>query len=77
MTFLPIMNGAMGVPLTFLDKYNPQQFEIIGSSRTLGKPMAEVAQKGTYSQGGPRFYLANGDGSFRRLYDRIVIRRKS
>ncbi len=23
-------NGAMGVPITFLDKYNPDQFEIIG-----------------------------------------------
>ena len=23
-------NGAMGVPITFLDKYNPNQFEIIG-----------------------------------------------
>lgn len=23
-------NGAMGVPITFLDKYNPEQFEIIG-----------------------------------------------
>jgi hypothetical protein len=22
--------GAMGVPITFLDKYNPDQFEIIG-----------------------------------------------
>ena len=67
-------DGAMGVPLTFLDKYNPDQFEIIGSSRTLGRPMAEVARKGSYSQGGPRFYLANGDGSYRRLYDRIVIK---
>ncbi len=26
--------GIMGVPLTFLDKYNPQQFDIIGSSQT-------------------------------------------
>jgi hypothetical protein len=68
--------GAMGVPLTFLDKYNPDQFEIIGSSRTLGKPMSEVAKKGTYSQGGPRFYLSNGDGRYRRLYDRIVIKNK-
>ena len=25
-------NGAMGVPITFLDKYNPEQFEILGSS---------------------------------------------
>ncbi len=23
-------NGAMGVPITFLDKYNPEQFEILG-----------------------------------------------
>ena len=25
--------GVMGVPITFLDKYNPEQFEIIGDSR--------------------------------------------
>ena len=25
-------NGVMGVPITFLDKYNPDQFEIIGAS---------------------------------------------
>ena len=23
-------SGAIGVPITFLDKYNPEQFEIIG-----------------------------------------------
>ena len=23
-------DGAMGVPITFLDKYNPEQFEIVG-----------------------------------------------
>jgi hypothetical protein len=22
-------NGVMGVPITFLDKYNPEQFEIV------------------------------------------------
>lgn len=68
--------GAMGVPITFLDKYNPDQFEILGNSRELGTPMAHIAGKGTYQQGGPRFYLANGDGSYRRMYDRIVIRNK-
>ena len=26
-------NGIMGVPITFLDKYNPKQFEIIGLDR--------------------------------------------
>lgn len=69
-------DGAMGVPITFLDKYNPEQFEIIGSSRFVGKPMSQVATKGTYVSGGVRFYLPNGDGSFRCLYDRIVIKRK-
>ncbi len=68
--------GAMGVPITFLDKYNPGQFEILGSSMTLGVPMSQVAERGTYLQGGPRFYLANGNGTYRRQYDRIVIRHK-
>ena len=26
-------DGVMGVPITFLDKYNPEQFEILGDSR--------------------------------------------
>ena len=68
--------GAMGVPITYLDKYNPEQFEIIGSSRTLGKRMSEIADKDTFSQGGPRFYLDNGNGTYRRLYDRLVIKNK-
>lgn len=68
--------GLMGVPITFLDKYNPDQFEIVGSSLTLGRPMSEIAAKGTYTQGGPRFYLDNQDGTYQRLYDRLVIRHK-
>ena len=68
--------GEMGVPITFLDKYNPEQFEIIGSSMTLGTSMSEFAEKETYQSGGPRFYLDNGNGTYQRLYDRIVIRKK-
>ena len=30
-------NGIMGVPITFLDKYNPDQFEILGISTYRGK----------------------------------------
>ena len=67
--------GKMGVPITFLDKYNPEQFDIIGSSMTLGAPMKEFAKKGSYQSGGPRFYLDNEDGTYRRLYDRIVIKK--
>jgi hypothetical protein len=29
-------DGVMGVPITFLDKYNPDQFEIIGITKKLG-----------------------------------------
>jgi hypothetical protein len=28
--------GLMGVPITFLDKYNPEQFEIVGITKKLG-----------------------------------------
>ena len=28
--------GAMGVPITFLDKYNPEQFEILGMAASAG-----------------------------------------
>lgn len=76
-TEIPIdYKGEMGVPITFLDKYNPSQFEIIGSSLFLGKPMKDFAPKGSFVQGGPRFYLENGNGTYRRLYDRLVIKRK-
>lgn len=67
--------GAMGVPITFLDRYNPEQFQILGSSRLLSEPMARHAEQGTYMQGGPRFYIPESDGTHRRLYDRLVIRR--
>lgn len=30
-------NGIMGVPITFLGKYNPDQFEIIGATESEGK----------------------------------------
>jgi hypothetical protein len=30
--------GVMGVPISFLDKYNPEQFEIIGCSYDYGRP---------------------------------------
>ncbi len=29
-------DGVMGVPITFIDKYNPEQFQIVGNEYTLG-----------------------------------------
>ncbi len=58
--------GYMGVPITFLDKYCPDQFEIIGSSAELAAPIFIEGKRKT-----GRFYI-NG----KRLYDRIVIRKR-
>lgn len=68
-------DGKMGVPISFLDKYNPDQFEIIGYSREVARPISEFANEGTYVQGGPAFYIPDGK-KFKRLYGRIVIKRK-
>ena len=54
-------DGKMGVPITFLDKFNPEQFEIIGIMAT-----TKVAG---YNFGYP--YI---DG--KKIYARIIIRRK-
>lgn len=60
-------DGVMGVPITFLDKFNPEQFEIVGISGSLANP---IVIDGSRKSG--RFYI---DG--KRMYDRIVIRKKA
>ena len=45
--------AAMGVPITFLDKWNPDQFEIVGSDSNLAKP--EPLPNGKTGTG--RFYI--------------------
>ncbi len=67
-------DGEMGVPITFLDKYNPKQFEIVGQSLELAD-MAKVKARLGKAGGGPRFYIEK-DGDLVRLYERIVIRRR-
>lgn len=62
-TDIPIdYDGVMGVPITFLDKYNPDQFEIIGMDRPI---MTELTGRQS------RFIL-NGKEKFAR----IAIRNK-
>lgn len=50
-------DGVMGVPITFLSRYNPDQFEIVGIAKApLGKPtkvypqQTQVSAKGARSQ---------------------------
>ena len=54
-------DGVMGVPITFLDKYNPEQFEILGianSARWIGYECLTII-----------------DG--KKIYNRILIRKKN
>ena len=45
-------DGVMGVPITFLDKYNPEQFEIVGNEYTLNidKSRGYINGKRMYSR---------------------------
>ena len=78
--------GVMGVPITFLDKYNPDQFEILGMCENLDlyglKTRVYTTQecrdryfelfgkKGTYDLN------AAGVVNGKKVYQRILIRRK-
>lgn len=42
-------NGLMGVPITFLDKYNPDQFEIIGLLQSSDEEQAGIPILRTYN----------------------------
>ena len=67
-------NGAMGVPISFLDKYCPDQFEILGIGLELAN-MDIIKEKLGKLNGGPRLYVER-DGELVRLYERILIRKK-
>ena len=73
--------GAMGVPLTFLDKYCPEQFEIIGHPHgdyglELGlKPFPrELKELNKGLRDGDLYYMM--DGKPELPYRRILIRKK-
>ncbi len=74
-------DGVMGVPITFLDKYCPEQFEIIGiaegdSGKELGlKPFDRKLKALNKSlRDGQLYYMQ--DGIPKKPYARILIRRK-
>ena len=74
-------DGVMGVPTTFIDKYCPEQFTIIGcaegdSGKELGlKPFDRALKKLNPSlRDGQLFYMENGMPI--KPYSRILIRKK-
>ena len=76
-------DGLMGVPITFMDKYNPDQFEILGVSSELARATPEIKswylaqpEQGHVRTGSDAFYYWRTPTELVRTYDRIVIRRR-
>ena len=81
-------SGLMGVPISFLDKYNPDQFELLGISdlpdtipgvEALGKTWIDAYR----SEGGTGHYTANmrslgisAYGRHKVVFSRLIIRNK-
>lgn len=62
-------DGIMGVPITFMNKYNPEQFEIIGATESEGKGFSNGIWK---EESNVAQAMING----KRVYKRIFIRNK-
>ena len=69
--------GIMGVPITFLDKYNPEQFEIVwqasGNTRASAPPSV-LHEVGYHAH--PQDRGGCGVVNGKRQYSRILIRNK-
>ena len=82
-------SDVMGVPITFLDKYNPSQFEIIGRTGNIEWATTECAfftppteeMQNKYKKQNKTWRVQNGyyvteDGIAHTVYDRLFIRNK-
>ena len=73
-------DGVMGVPITFMDKYNPEQFEILGITdrqNTSGLRIKKytVDDSPKYNDLNARSVIKTKQG-YKQLYARLLIRRK-
>nr|WP_280517575.1 adenine-specific methyltransferase EcoRI family protein [Alysiella crassa] len=64
-------DGVMGVPISFLDKYNPEQFEIIASDYQLKDGSIPELLKSDWNGKTDRGYIEN-----QRMYSRLLIKHK-
>lgn len=62
-------DGVMGVPISFLDKYNPEQFEIVGATESEGRGFSAGLWDKTSKFSQPVVNNA-------RIYKRIFIKRR-
>ena len=63
-------NGIFGVPITFLDKYNSAQFEIIGATESEGKGFSNGLW---FAESGIAQPLINKQRKYKRLFARKIL----
>lgn len=73
-------DGVMGVPITFLDKFNPDQFEIIGMGSDVPKTLEHVAYKKenkiVYEKDGEIYWQTEYSVQERKLGNSLRIEKK-
>lgn len=70
-------DGLMGVPVTFLDKYNPDQFEIVGTSDGAFAAALGVSPLGPEYAGNVGRTKLGLASTNKAVFKRILIRRRS
>ncbi|MBB5183967.1 adenine-specific methyltransferase EcoRI family protein [Catenisphaera adipataccumulans] len=65
-------DGIMGVPISFMDKYCPEQFEIIWTSDRGGDGMLDDIRKPFTRYDAP---VINGRGIYKRIFIRSIVKR--
>lgn len=60
-------DGVMGVPISFLDKYSPEQFEILGATESEGKGFSQGLWDDQSKVAQP---LVNGEKRYKRIFIR-------
>lgn len=74
-------SGVMGVPITYMDKYNPDQFEILGitdrqNTSGLRTKVYTAKDSPKYNDLNARSVLKLKDDTYKQVYARILIRNK-
>jgi len=64
-------DGVMGVPITFLNKYNPDQFEILGSDYEADEGLLPGLVKSDWNGKLDRGYVKG-----KRMYSRLFIKKR-
>ena len=75
-------DGAMGVPISFLDKYNPEQFEILGMTDRANRyglktKTYTLADASNYNDLNATVGVIKVRGGYKLTYRRLLVRRVS